>query len=365
MDLIRMCLFVGCLLINSCAGQSQVPVLVSDYTGATQNLIPQGWQVNASQSDGSYYWMVSRDTKAGSPAIMQIIMPDTDINLLDFMLAILSETVTAISIEKQIDGVANELHCLISGKINGLEAIMVAAIVRDPNRYLFFNLFAAIPQEFYVLGAESLLYQCIKSNNPFQNIEPNVHVNSQTNHSAFDINDPFYYGPDGKLNMQAPVLQDYILQSSAVFTEADLKGEWMQVMGGVTGNVYQDMSSGAVFSGGRGYAHLLKFDGRGNYTLSYMYQSTSSGGYNKVEMNENGRYTLIGNELVLKRVRYWGDYFVYGKKTKEDVKNPPERRFRIGMLKDKAHMVIHGPEFEYTVSSHWDDGNIKLGFSKQ
>lgn len=354
-------LLTACCVIAVCGLTAQQ--MAPDYTGTTKNLVPSGWTVESSTDNGLYVWSAKQDKNEGSPGLMQIILPDVAGNLEEFVPQLLSEMVAELQTLRSESISANEYHCLLSGKIHGIEARLALCIVRDPDKFLFFNLFAAPLADYARLGSEELLYKSIQRANPFSSAPAPPEAAAAS--SSINIKDPFYYNPDGKLNMQSPQVQDYILASSKPLTPKDVAGEWMQVMSLATGNAYQDIYSGATTYGARGYAHILRLEASGRYTLSYNYENVSAGVRNSVKMTEEGAYTLSGNTLHLKRAGYSGEYNVFATRKNENVSNPPDRSFRIGLLEDKNHLVIHGPEFEYTVSSHWNDGSLKLGFHRQ
>lgn len=333
----------------------QTPQLVRDYTGKTNYLAPKDWTIDVRQNGNNYIWLAAQNNTANSPVIASVIIPNKNGQLNALLTATLAETFTDLQAHTTTTTNANDFHALLSGKRAGQENKIAAYIVRDPGKYLFINFFAASPALFEQLGFAGLLYDCMQQQNPHD-------YSSMANNNFYNVYDPRSDMINGQYNMQSFQLQDHILQSSKPLTQQDLVGQWMQAVSYSTGNNAQHVVSGNIKYGENGHAHLLDLHANGAYKLTYYYKNVTYGTENTCQMVETGTYSLRNNQLILKRTRYSGEYMVYGKRTQEDKTNLPNRTFAIGLLNDKKHMALKGPEFEYSVSS--DFGTLRLGFTK-
>lgn len=334
---------------------AQTPELVPDYTGKTNYLAPKGWAIDAQQNGANYIWMAVQNNTAQSPVIASIILPIQNGQLNNLLTATLAETFSDLQAYSSTTTNDNDFHVLLSGIRAGQVNQIAAFIVRDPGKFLFINFFAATPTLFDQLGRGGLLYDCMQQQNPHD-------YGSMANNSFYNVYDPQSDMINGQYNMQSFQLQDYILQNSKPVTQQDLVGQWMQAVSYSTGNDYQAVVSGNIKYGENGYAHLLDLNHNGTYKLTYYYKNVAYGTENTCQMVENGTFTIQNNQLILKRTRYSGDFVVYGKRTEEDKSNLPGRTFDIGLLSDKKHLALKGPEFEYSISS--DFGTLRLGFTK-
>ena len=343
------------MLLQTLFANAQAPELVRDYTGKTNYFAPKGWTIEAQQNGNNYVWIASQTNDPKSPVIASLILPDNNGQLNNLLTSTLAETFTELQVHSYTTTTNQDFHALISGKRAGSVNQIAAFIVREPGKYLFINFFAATPTLFDQLGRAGLLYDCMQVQNPHD-------YGSLANNSFYNVYDPQSDMINGQYNMQSFQLQDYILQNSKPITQQDLVGQWMQAVSYSTGNDYQSVVSGNIKYGENGHAHLLDLNTDGTYKLTYYYKNVAYGAENTCQMVENGTYTLQNNQLILNRARYTGYFLVYGKRTEEDKTNLPGRTFAIGLLNDKRHLALKGPEFEYSISS--DFGALRLGFTK-
>ncbi len=347
--------YIGTLLLLIITIYSISPVLaqkyVADYTGTTQNLVPEGWLIEANQNGEVYTWIAKESDQPVAPSIIMLIFRDMEGIPWDLLQAVLEGTVSEIKVEDQREVNENEAHYLLEGVIGNLQAKIAALVVRDPGQYLFINFFAAVPDQYRKWGEEQLLYDCLQQNNVFKERKASY---SNTESSA-ELSE-YAYLPDGSFNMQSPELQRHILANSKNISYENMIGQWMQVMSYNTGFDYQNVVSGQVHFGSRGYAHIFTFKEDGTYSLSYTYKNSSSiCGENTAQMTENGKYKIDHNQLILFERLYSGEYFVCYQKSTENNKKGTDLYFKVAMHSDGNHIVITGQPFEYSISTDFDE----------
>jgi len=351
--------FIPFVILLLCASglttYCQEPDLTPDPSGATQIQVPQGWKVETRQEGGAYLWLASASDQPDAPGVMQLVVPDQPGPPEAFLRLLLEGTVEELRIDYRHGPSPDEGHFLGQGVARGGPVQIAALVIRDPGQFLFLNLLSARPADFQRLGAENLLYRMLGQRNPF---DAAVEAPASRQPAA-----PLH----GVLNMQDPAVKEAMLQHSAPLETTRLHGQWLQVFGLSTAQVYQQLNSGEVFSGSRGQAHLLDLMADGRYALSYLYHS-SGACLNRAEITETGHWNLRGSHLTLRPDQYGGTLTVCGKASREQKSRPPARTFAIGMDGAYRHLTLQGKPLEYTVSTQTDDqGNALFleGFVKQ
>lgn len=333
----------------------QEPDLNPDPSGATQIQVPLGWKVETRQEGGAYLWLASASDQPDAPGVMQLVVPDQPGPPEAFLRLLLEGTVDELRIDYRHGPSPDEGHFLGQGMSHGRPILFSALVIRDPGNYLFLNLLSARSEDYYRLGAENLLYRMLGQRNPFDSV-----VEAPAPRQPAD---PLH----GELNMQDPIVKKAMLQHSAPLETARLYGQWLQVFGMSTAQVYQHLNSGEVFSGSRGQAHLLDLMSDGRYVLSYLYHS-SGACLNRAEITETGHWNLRGSHLTLRPDQYGGTLTVCGKTSREQKSRPLARTFTIGMDPSYRHLTLQGKPLEYTVSTQTDDqgkDQFLEGFTRQ
>lgn len=327
--------------------------LQKDYTGTTNYMAPQGWTISAQQQNGVYMWLATQNPNdTQSPSIMVMAMPNSAGNPKNVIEQVLQPYFASLSLEKQKLVSSDEGHLLLNGTSGNGTAKIAATFIRDAaNGQMFVSCLAATPSDFQQLGAENLLYQCLNRPNPYSSptSSTTTEITTPTTISSKNlVSDPVAEQFGAGVNMQSPEIQQQILRNSAQFTPKDLQGQWTQIMSTTTSNVYEEVGTGTLVYGSRGYGHLLKLKTNGQYELIYSYRS---GPDNSADIVEKGNYQVEGNTLVLKSNGYNGTFKVYGKTQAQRNNQPGTHRFQLGMHASGKYLVLLGSPFEYTISS--------------
>ena len=167
--------------------------------------------------------------------------------------------------------------------------------------------------------------------------------------------------------MQSLEVQNHLKAQAIVPQKQALLGKWLQSFSYQTGSVAQDVVSGQLFFGERGYGHLFTFKANDTYSLTYKYNSVSQGCKYQADFSEEGRFTLEGNKLVLYPKAYEGTYNLCNKISPEKNTAPARRYFELYIDKEGKRLLMIGSPLEYSASTETaanGDSYIQEGFNK-
>jgi hypothetical protein len=340
---------------------AQLPALVPDPSGVTTYLVPRGWTPSAQQQNGVFTWVAAAPSGSPAPVVAALAMPDAEVDGRAAVRSMLGEVVQDPKVLHALEDGPREAHYQVAAMEQGREVRITFHFLRDVGKMLFVHYFKAEPNEHARLGGDALLYACIQRPDPFAGGAVTAEMQQSADAPAVNAI------AASALNMQDDAVKRAILGNGAPVDAARLHGRWMQAMGAMTGMDYQNIVTGEISMGSRGFGHVLEFAQNGTYTLSYLYNANSGGCLNRAEMNERGRYQVSGNELVLTPQGYAGTYIVCGQRTVMDEKQVPVRRFQLGLHPGGDHLVIMGKPFEYSISTDTDASGqpfIREGFQR-
>ena len=329
-----------------------------DPTNTTQYQVPRGWKVNVSQEQGVYVWQAMEDpTNPLGADISVLTMQDFPNSSPTFFINQLESTIQGFQILETKQVSSDEYHYQASGKMEGAQISCNLIFLRDRNsQFLYLASFSAKQQHYQRLGGPTILYRALQRINPFA-----------TDAAPPVAPAPAPSGNTDVWNMQSLEAQNYLRTQGLAPQKNALLGEWLQAFSYQTGTAAQDIVSGQISFGERGYGHLLTFKADDTYQQTYKYNSVSQGCKYQADFFEKGRFSIQGQQVVLYPSRYEGTYNICNKVSPETNTNPPTRYFDLYLDQEGKRLLVIGPALEYSISSETDaNGNnyIQEGFNK-
>jgi hypothetical protein len=338
---------------------AQITNWQQDPTNNTQYQVPSGWKVNAGQEQGVYLWQAMEDPGNALGADISVMsMQDFPNSSPDLFLQQLKNAVEGFAIleTKQIS--QDEYHYRATGIIEGRKVNSNLIFLRDRNsQFIYLASFSAEEQRYAQLGGPAVLYQSLQRLNPF--------AAAATAAAPSPVSSVGTHSNDW--NMQSTETQRYLMAQGITPSKKALVGEWLQSFSYQTGTATQNVVSGQISYGERGYGHFFNFKADGTYTLTYKYNSVSQGCPYKADFSEQGRYDVQGRNLLLRASWYEGSYNVCGQISPEKNTNPPIRSFEVYVDQETLRLVIVGQPLEYSASvetANNGDNYIQEGFNK-
>ncbi|MEM6397885.1 MAG: lipocalin family protein [Bacteroidota bacterium] len=329
-----------------------------DPTNTTQYQVPYGWEVNVGQDQGVYLWQALEDPANPLGADITVLtMSDFAGSSPAFFIDRLSSTIQSFQLVETKQISADEYHYRAKGQMEGQKVSSNLIFLRDRNAQLIYIAsFSALERDYAALGGTAVLYQSLQRLNPFSNGTEPAGVDT------YDVGT----GSDA-WNMQSVEIQNALKAQGMTPEKQMLIGKWMQAFSYQTGTASQDIFSGQIAYGERGYGHLLTFKADNTYTLTYKYNSVSQGCKYQADFFESGRYKMEGRQLVLYPNGYEGSYNVCDKINPERKTSLPTRYFEVYIDQEGKRLVIVGQAMEYSISYETDvngQNHIQEGFNK-
>ena len=349
---------VGISILMTKQAVAQITNWQTDPSNTTQYQVPMGWKVDAGQEQGVYLWQARENPSNPLGAEISVLsMADFPNSSPTFFLDQLKNTIQGFSILETKQLSANESHYRASGQMNGVKVGCNLIFLRDQNtQFLFLASFSAEENHYEQLGGTAVLYQSLYMNDPFtaatapsMATTPDIGLNKEV------------------WNMQSLEIQNHLKNQGIIPKKEALLGEWLQSFSYQTGTAAQDVVSGQIAFGERGYGHLFTFKSDNTYSLTYKYNSVNQGCQYQADFFEKGRFKIEGRQLILYPSQYDGSYNLCGKVSQERKVSPATRSFELYMDQEAKRLLIIGQAFEYSTSTQTDaNGNeyIQEGFNK-
>ncbi len=351
-------LTTGLYILLSYTSSAQITDWQVDPTYTTQYQVPKDWKVNVSQEQGVYLWQAKENPDNSLAADITVLsMPDFPNSSPTFFINQLENTIQEFKLLETKKISEDEYHYKAAGLMEGAKVSSNLVFLRDRNtQFLFLASFSAQENNYSRLGGTSVLYQALQRTDPFAvSTKPDL-VDASTTGTKPEI-----------WNMQSLEVQNHLITRGLVPQKKDLLGKWIQSFSYQTGTATQNLTSGEITYGERGYGHLFTFMNDDTYTLTYKYNSVSQGCPYQADIFEKGRFKLEGQNLILYADQYEGSYNLCNKISPEKNTTPPIRYFNVYVDSDMKRLLITGQTLEYSIGFETDaNGNnyIQEGFNK-
>lgn len=337
---------------------AQINAWQTDPSNTTQYQVPQGWTVDVNQEQGVYMWQAKESENDPTAADITVVaMADFPNSNPEIFIEQLKATIQDFEISETKQISQDESHYKAKGKVEGQKIQSNFIFLRDRNtQMLYIASFSAKENSYMSLGGTSVLYTALQRVDPFSSENNADVINPNGDNLDTDV-----------WNMQSVDVQNYLISQAVTPQKQMLLGEWLQAFSYQTGESYQNIVSGEITFGDRGYGHLFTFNADDTYTLTYKYQSTSQGCIYSADIYEEGRFAIEQNQLVLYPNHYQGSYNICGNVSPESNTSVPTRYFELYLDQSGQHLLIKGQALEYSIGFETDMNGVNYiqeGFNK-